>query len=759
MNSSQSRSRKRDSTNQSVDFLNFVQATPLPRSRRHNLKRKPFVPRSDDIFEVPSSPEKQRRPQTRGARSVPVTPQQPERPRISSLRERIARINYKESEGKNYAAHSRLDFDESEAGNKDHDRDSANSSEEEEEGGLLPAPVVFGQRFSNGNEDTEQNAEEYLGNSEDNALPNTGGVEQTADDGANNGEPNDDGIDQGATGNIGYEPDPLQQAAHEDESEDSPAQQLALNIQEQSGSMELAPIDNTPTQEPNLRSPTSTRKRKLEAVSGTGEAQPEPTPHQAADNESSEDSEEEESEEENEEAEEASEFKYEDSSDSEEEASPDSDTRPQKRPRTKSPAPQNFSVEIPLKRQGSPALAESDDESAGSPSQDSESSSSSSSSDEDESQHATPPRESPERSVIAESVVEDQQDVEPHQDGVEPRRGESSGEVPWFEQAQNLGQQKENWDTFMKHSNTLQRKADPSRIERFNDPNNLIVELHQTYGNMRKEPTMGGTISIEQVAGCENLLRGISNEGFRILDEVWSLSNKGREDLARKLLHGFETQVLPPMVGLIISCFLAYYVGQDRFPRSYSQLHGAMALLQSFCHRIDNQVKTGIVRGKMLSRKLNIALRTLITALECGAMSLTIHVPSRIRRKSGPFSYEGIFADDGSSDIDPPVPEKTWSDEEDKTLVRALQLYQGTYLLSYLPTSTYPLYPRRTKLILTGPDRYVQIIRHYGAHFPNRSTRELRSKARQVRDRFCSSAQGILATPEGRRQLEWLLTV
>ncbi|RJE24974.1 hypothetical protein PHISCL_02685 [Aspergillus sclerotialis] len=741
MSSSRRRSRKRNLTDQSVDLYNRVtsnDATPLPHPRRRNLNRKPFVPRSDDIFEVPSSPERQRRSQSRRVKSVPVTPPQPERRRIPSLRERLTHINYNESKGISYAAGSILYSDESESETKDNDGDSTNRSEGEE-GGLHPVPVVVVQRSSNGNKDTERNTEEASGVAEDNAPPNTGGVEQTADNGANNGEPNDDGIDQGATGDMGYEPDPLQQAAHEDELDDSPAQQLASNMQHQTESVEHAPVANTSTQEFNLHSPISTRKRKLEAVSGTEETQPEPNPHQAADNDSSEESEEEESEESEsdkgdeeaedaEETEEPSKSKDKASPDLIEETAPDSNTRPQKRVSNKFRVSQRVSVERLSKRQKSPILAESDEEFAGSPSQDSISHSSSSSANEDKSQYATPPRESREQSAIADSVVE------AGQDGAEPQSGESSSEMSWFEQAQNLGQQKENWDTFMKHSNTLQRKADSSRIERFNDPNNLIIELHQAYRNMREELTRGSTISLEEVAGCENLLRGISNEGFRMLDEVWSLSNKGREDRARSLLHGFETHVLPPMASLIISCFLAYYVGRGRFPRSYSQLHGAMTLLQSFCNRISNQIKTRIVQSKMLSRNLNIALKHLITALESGAMNLSPHVPSRIRRKSGPFSYEDDFADDGSSDIDSAIPGREWSSEESKILVEALRLYQG-------------------------PDRYIQIIRHFGAQLPNRSTSELRSKAREIRDNFLPTAQGLLATPEGRQQVAWLLTV
>ena len=804
MNSSQSRSRKRNSTLQAIDLLNSVNNndTSLPRPRRRNLSRKPFVPRSDDVFEVPSSPEKQRRPPRRGAKSAPGTPRRSKR-RISSLYDRLTRTDNKESRGIDHATNTRLSSDKHEGDDKDSDRNSDGDSEEE--GELHPVPIVFGRRVSKDDKDTEQDTEEPSRDNADNALPNADEGEQATNNNANHEESNNGGMEQGTSDNISYELDPLQQAAHEDEAEDSSAEQLASdvqqevgnaerapttnastegyelhspnhlqqaddnksegsseeesasNVQEETGNAEQVPNDNShkegydlhstnhvqqaehdnesessaeekptsntqqeagaaeeasiasgPTRRYNFRSPISTRKRKLEEVSGTEEVQqePEPEPQQSANGDSGDESGEEASEESDNEAKEESESEEGTSSDSEEEPGADSGARPQKRPRTNSPELEQVSVEIHNPRRKSPILGESDNQSARSSRQARGSHSPSSSSSEDESDHAAPTRESREPSAIAESVAEAEQD------DAEPQSGESTGEAPWMEQAQNLGQQKENWDAFMKHSNALQRKADPSMVERFSGPNNLIIKLHQTYVKMRKELARGSTISFQEVAGCENLLRGISNEGFSILDEVWSLSNKGREELARILLKGFETHVLPAMAGLVISCFLAYYVGEARFPRSYAQLHGAMALLQLFCNRISNQVKTGVVQSKMLNRKLNIALKKLIKALESGAMNLGVEIPSRIRRRSGPFSYEDDFIEDHPSDVDGPVAEKEWSDEEGKTLVQALQLYKGTpsthappnreikLIILYRPR---PLHPNNRTLRLAAP--------------------------------------------------------
>lgn len=587
-------------------------------------------------------------------KSTPATARRSNRIQVqtfSSPRTRSARNGNKEPRNGKYPSSSHLlsavnDSDENS------DRDSANVSSDEDDGGLTPVTVrPFVRKPVNGIKGRQPGATDIVGESF-----NTSGLKQAEN--ATFHETNADGLKQTAdlTARKVTNSDASEWAADEDESEDSSVEEMAFNEERESeDGGEQAPGTNTSTERIVAHSSIArARKRKSPAISGSRKVRPKAKPDQARRDSLFEESEEEVS---------------------DEASAVDHDMRSQKQRRTETRSLQLDHVEITTQRKP-PTPFEPNNQSRDNPVQSRvqrrEALSPNPGLDEEQSEHdPSPPRDSPKSNMTAQSAVE--ADTGP------------TGAVPRHEGARNLGRRKGDrgtlWQQLKQESESLKGKADGSMARYFKDIDSLIRELHDTYTNMRTQLADGRSISIRAAIGCDNLRRAISTEGIPILDKVWSLSNVDREDRACNLLLGFETRVVPAMADLIYCCYqtCCVGVGEGRFPNAYRQLHGTMLLLLSFCNRVSNQIKTNVVRTKMLSRTLELALRKLIKALESGSLNIHVSVPAKEKRRSALFQYGDDS--DSSSDIDTPAPPpRKWTDEEEKTLVNALELHQGMFL-------------------------------------------------------------------------------
>lgn len=658
--------RTRNTTAKSVELLNSVSsvntATPgLSRPRLHNLTRKPFVPESDDVFDVPeSSPERQRPLNSKkNPKSAPATPRRSTRttnvgPTTRSATTRSTEMSFG-SASKSSKVH--LFSDVSNSDSEESDQGSAGVADEDESS----TPGLLDLNISNGDSGLEPETGSGEGDNAPNEVAHTNGLAQE------NGD------------ETGYHP-----AAQGDTDEARAENQLHQTLN--NNELMEKPDSSPPTHHP--------RKRKLSDMIDEARAA-EPEEHQTTENDLEE------------KEETPGESTSESEEESEEEPESESHAEPQKRARTESHEQQAAYVEVTSTqhRPPQPTTNQPNDDPAngrrGSPSSDSDEdeqdqhpapavdnqpngdqsqrpeASSSVDPDEDQEGHgADPSWHSREQSVIAKSALESDDDDDDDD-------AESARTISWSQKAQSLGGQKDNWDNLMKHSNILKKRADPSLSERFNTACTLISRLHDTYKDMRGNLTEGFEISRRSFKGCVNLQSAISTETSSILDKIWWHSKQGQEDRAHDLLFGLQTTVMPAMVHLILCCFLSYYVGDGRFPKSH--LYKTMTLLSSCCERVSNQVKSGEVKSRMLSRKLSLSLRKLLEALDKGLLNLRPAVPSRINRNARPF--EQHIENDSSSDMEVSLVQKEWTDDEGKTLVEGLKQYQGMneYPLSSLP--------------------------------------------------------------------------
>ncbi|RMJ27167.1 hypothetical protein PHISP_01936 [Aspergillus sp. HF37] len=705
--------RNRNSTHQSVDLLNAVNTadtTSLPRPRIRKLNsRKPFAPKSDDVYDVPSSsPEPVRPSKTRGA--VNSAPDTRRSTRIqhqhSPLRPPSTRNSNKRPRRKSPSPEIRIFSDESDPVIGTPDQASADTSSDEVE-----LPQILNYKSSNGDQEIAQDAVD------------------DAYDYTNHEDPMANG---------------LELIASEDESEGSSAEEESTNEQLEQTDLEKVSGGNNHTGQFDTLSRTTNAKRKLsdihsepEAISGWGQVQNGWSDENREDPES------------------------ESSSDSGEESASSPAERSQKQPSDDLHPRLAAYVEIPNPRQiGQTRTARNQYRSPRRNGM----------SPAELRQHdSPPPRDSRELSVqvvrVAERGEDEAENDGPAKDGVgegEARDNGTRQEDPdrtLFKKAKSLGNQQENWEAIFKDAKYLQKRADVSMSSSFDGPNELISGLQDTYERMRERLSAGHGISSESIKECENLQHSISTEAIHILDTVWRLSNEGAEDRAQDLLYGFETLIIPQMAHLIGYCFLAYYVGQNRFPKRL--FHRTMTLLRTFGDRISDQIRSKVIRTKMLSKKLHLALRKLISALDSGSLNLRSSLPSRINRHARPSSLlEGPDSgpDNYFPEIYEPLSNREWTEDERKALVEGLRQYQGMFWGQAVLPLVQAQNPNRPTSSI-GPDRYVDIIGHYGARFRDRRIRDLRSKAREVRDNFLPAAGDILESSEGRRRMRWLLDV
>lgn len=631
MSSSTPRSRRtRNSTVQSVDLLNRINAsapnTALPRPRVRTLNKKQLVPRSDDVYSVPSpSPEAEHLPRsTRTASSAPGTRRSTRvQKQDSPSQARPTRNLNKGPRSRNRSPEIRI-F----SGSSDADTDGPGkqpSRPSSIEDGGPPDVGLFGRN----NRDME--------------------TRDVGHGNANYGTSNTNGIEQ---------------APSEDDSDDSAAAQALGELRVLQNDWEPAPDENTYTE--NQDPPESTElphKRKQMDIlqASTADPGPETEPDLGGNSDTN-----------------LGEREGELSPETGEEFAPSSHNQPQKRSRTESHPRPGVYVEIPARRPKSPTPPDDNQPSDYSPKNET--------SPADQSQNGSPALGSPDSSLIPETVPEvadggaenGAEENGPEKNGAEEneaRQGDFG--LPLFKEARNLGRQKENWEIFKDQTMILERRADHSLPTSFEAPGTLISALGDAYGTMRDELSEGRGIPTESIKECENLLRGISAEGFQILDRVWRYCEERQQDQANVLLWDFETQVIPPMCRLTTSCFLAYYVGQGRFQKRH--LYKPMDVLCSWCEQIQNLWKADLIKRKVLSRNLRLALRRLISALSSGLINVVPPEPSRIDRHARPFGLlEGAESEDGYfSDLEVPIAPRKWTVQEGKTLLEGLSRYQG----------------------------------------------------------------------------------
>ncbi|TQB77619.1 hypothetical protein MPDQ_000161 [Monascus purpureus] len=289
--------------------------------------------------------------------------------------------------------------------------------------------------------------------------------------------------------------------------------------------------------------------------------------------------------------------------------------------------------------------------------------------------------------------------------------------VAWFEN--NLDVEKETWIALIRRTRMMAATADPYMAKNFKGIKSLTSELHHLCQSLPEDPPLS------LLDEGRNLVDGISGEASGILRKAWHLATGRHTSLARKakaryLVDEFEAHVLPDLVGLAVSYFKISYTNSRLVAIRHPHLLHLLNVILQLCDQIFNLVKEEYVRSKAASGRIRGPLRLIIKALERGDFERSMQ-----RR---------VDFDDSSDSVCEVESGRRWTDDEGIALTEGLRMYQG-------------------------PDRYVQIVRHFGDHLRGRTLEELQAKAQEIRSSNAPKIQDQLQTEEGLQTWQWLLSI
>ncbi|KAL1847025.1 hypothetical protein Plec18170_008797 [Paecilomyces lecythidis] len=323
--------------------------------------------------------------------------------------------------------------------------------------------------------------------------------------------------------------------------------------------------------------------------------------------------------------------------------------------------------------------------------------------------------------------------------GSESHREASTAEEtpdPLFLEASRFLDLEDNWSVLVQRAPELGDFAEDRYADRFENVNGLLEELILLYSDPANQYSSGHRVPSDV---AHNLIQAIFNEAMGFLNKACRDAKKlqtrgsqtGRRPLsAADLVDTFEAHVVPTLTLATCEGLRAHYA--DGKLRGFGDLMHAVKVLYRLCERISNLRTEGCLDCSARSKFLRTPVRKILTALQHEmAWKLRQEAPPPKRKR--PNTPEVIELDSDGAISPVRGSRGRWTHEEGETLLDGLKLYQG-------------------------PDRYRQIIKHYGQRLKGRTVADLQEKAREIRDNYRPVIQEQLRNYRGREQWAWLLS-
>ncbi|KAJ9293361.1 hypothetical protein DTO271G3_7857 [Paecilomyces variotii] len=308
---------------------------------------------------------------------------------------------------------------------------------------------------------------------------------------------------------------------------------------------------------------------------------------------------------------------------------------------------------------------------------------------------------------------------------------------PLFLEASQFLDLEDSWSILVQQAPRLGDFAEDRDASRFENINGLLEELLQLYPDPANEHSNGHRAPSD---AAHNLIQAIFDEAMGFLNKACRDAKKldAQDSRARRrrlsaadLVDAFEAHVIPALTLATCMSLRAHYV--DGKLRRFGDLEHALKVLYRISERIFNLRTEGGLDCSARSRFLLRPVKRILTALQyesSGRLPRAASPPKR-RRPNTPEVIEV----DSDGRISPVRGSRArWTHQEGEALLDGLKLYQG-------------------------PDRYRQIIKHYGHRLKGRTVADLQAKAREIRDNYRPGIQEQLQSYRGRQQWAWLLSV
>ncbi|PYH44164.1 uncharacterized protein BP01DRAFT_424460 [Aspergillus saccharolyticus JOP 1030-1] len=311
-------------------------------------------------------------------------------------------------------------------------------------------------------------------------------------------------------------------------------------------------------------------------------------------------------------------------------------------------------------------------------------------------------------------------------EGSEPLEGSGDeldflADSPWFQKASKANHQQQNWKAIIRHARKL-NELDPDKLTARLDPiRNRIYSLFALYRNLVERARCGEGPSENEVGNCHEDINSVRRIQGELRDEVYLESQQGPAAKKRvmALVNAFYTEIIPPMARVVLLCYEVSQIQEKLFAEAYQYFQDTLIMLSEWCLWTD-ALSEWLCQVSCVESELRRALGKLIQALN----------QRELQKRPRPRTPQG------KKDEPPSVKSTPWTEQEEKALIIGLRKYPAR--------ST-----NRCKLIMND-------FRH---ELRNHTFKTMREKCKEMYSVYVSQLREQLETEEGQQKWNWVLTI
>ncbi|PYI36567.1 hypothetical protein BP00DRAFT_453155 [Aspergillus indologenus CBS 114.80] len=299
---------------------------------------------------------------------------------------------------------------------------------------------------------------------------------------------------------------------------------------------------------------------------------------------------------------------------------------------------------------------------------------------------------------------------------------DSSADRPWFGKASEADGQKKSWKAIIEQGRRSTRLNESDRTTELDSIRKPICSMIALYNNLVERSEAGEGPSDNEVSRCGRLLRKANEKHEKLLHKVFNLGKEGstRADKTQgvALVQAFYKEIIPPMAKVVFLCYEIYHTHENLFSEAYDNLGDHLTTLSEWIQWVDS-ISGYLDQSSCVESDLRRALAELVQALNYGRLKKAQR-PKPPEKKKGP----------------PRGNPKPWTQDEEDALRQGLQKH-----------------PEKST------NRYKLIMGDFRQRLPKRGIIDLRKKAQEMYEKYLSEIEEELTTEEGRKKWEWVSNI